>query len=453
MDHSEENVTQFVFDGVIEESRKYSNILESKINKRSNFMFYLLNETVSMYKGMKLQLEHPQIQKLFLNSSEYHFDLFIYECILCPFMALADIYDCPVVMTLSIDPPNMFHHLIGNAVNPSISPPIEILPYIHGKLSFVVRLQSFFMDLLIRFMNIFFLKISDFMLYQKFTDIEFASQVDIVHKRVMLYYSFTSHLTTSIRPTVPYYHQLGFIHVKPPKDIMDIKVRDFLDSSNNGVVVVCFGSVATELNDEYYSIFLAAFKELPFNVIWKIVPEHSNRLDIPDNIKTVEWLQFDDVLAHKNVKVVIAHAGLRTIEEAIDREVPMVLIPINYDQPFNALYQVEHKIATKIDLNKLTKESLKEAIMEMTKSKYKENIKIIRNQAYDRMMSSLDEAVENIEHLIKFNDTIWIENYPLQFKYGILEFIHIIKIEVDLNPKNSWKDVDRDGNVLDIGNW
>ena len=131
---------------------------------------------------------------------------------------------------------------------------------------------------------------------------------------------------------------------------------------------------------------------------------------------------------HPNVKVLIAHGGLRTIEEAIDREVPMVLIPLSYDQPYNAVVQVENGIAMQVDLNEFTVESLRNAIMEMTKEKYKENIKRIRAFAYDQMMTSLEEAVVNIEHLIKHNETFLFQNYEARLIADLPEFLYDIAV-------------------------
>jgi glucuronosyltransferase len=324
---------------------------------------------------------------------------------------------------MNVDPPNLFQNLIGNSINPAVNPEITMFPASHGSLTFLERIQSFLFDLFMHFMSIFYLKIGDFLLHQKFLNLEFSSQIDVAHKRVVLYYTFTSHITSPIRPTIPFYHQLGFVHLKPPREIMNQKVKNFLDNSSNGVIVMCFGSVAGELNHKANTTFVEAFKELPFNVIWKT----DSKFDVPEKIMTVEWLQLDDILAHKNVKVLVAHAGLNTIEEAIDREVPMVLIPINYDQPFNALHQVEHKIAMELDLHRLTKESLKDAIMEMTQSKYKESIKIIREQSYDRMMSSLEEAVVNIEHVLKHKATYGFQSYALHYKYlHFFEIFHVL---------------------------
>jgi len=172
------------------------------------------------------------------------------------------------------------------------------------------------------------------------------------------------------------------------------------------------GSFANLLPEELFQRFLNTFKDLPFNVVCKTKLDSHQPLEIPQNILIQEWLPHADVLAHKNVKLLITHGGLRTIEEAIDREIPMILFPLFFDQHFNGLLISSHNIGISLDLINFTQESLTAAIYELMKDEYKRNIRKIREFISDRMSTSLETAVDTIEYFIKHNETFEYQSYP-----------------------------------------
>jgi glucuronosyltransferase len=218
-------------------------------------------------------------------------------------------------------------------------------------------------------------------------------------------------MTTNIRPTVPSYHQIAFIHVEQPKPLKDDNIKQFLDEATMGVILVSFGSIPKDFPEILFKKFTDTFQELPFRVIFKADSSNYKNVIIPKNIMISKWFPLSDILAHPNVKVLICHGGIKSIEEAIDREVPMVLMPINFDQPCNTFLQLRHKIAVSLDLNTFTKDSLTEALMEVIKPEYKINIRKVKTLAYDKMSSSLDEAVENIEYLIEHEEQFEFQLY------------------------------------------
>ena len=54
------------------------------------------------------------------------------------------------------------------------------------------------------------------------------------------------------------------------------------------------------------------------------------------NIKVVEWLPQNDLLAHKNIKAFVSHVGHDSLYESAYHGVPLVAFPQFADQHFNA---------------------------------------------------------------------------------------------------------------------
>lgn len=119
----------------------YSKIAPNSVdfkNKKVNFFtFYFYYGTKVFYKTTENQLQHPEMQKIFNEK----FDLIIMECFFCPFKFLADIFDCPIVITTSSDAPTFWHYIFGNDVNPLLYSEI-VLPYQHENLTFTQKINS-----------------------------------------------------------------------------------------------------------------------------------------------------------------------------------------------------------------------------------------------------------------------------------------------------------------------
>lgn len=412
MDFSGLNITQFEFPKPKKSELAKLKLFESKLHEKTKEEFYLINLFGEIFDSTKRQVEDSKIRELISNPADTKFDLLIIECGFCPLIVLAEIYDCPIVKIDAAEPSNKMHDYIGNYVNSAIHPEIYTVLILHEKMNFFQRFHSFVLEnFSMNVFKILAIKKSEFLLDIIFPDMVFPTLSKILFNRLAIYISGVSIMTTHLRPTIPNYYQIGFSHLEPPQELKDLKIKKFLDESTEGVVVMSFGTIAEGFPDQLIVRFAEAFKELPFNFIWKANDEKYKHLDIPKNCLLLNWLPLADILAHPNVKLIISHGGLRTIEESIDREIPMILVPINFDQPFNALLQTKNKISKNLDLNTFSKKDMIEAVMEMTKPQYKDNIKYVKKLVYDRISTSIDEAVDNIEQLIKHNETFKFQMY------------------------------------------
>ncbi|CAG9804990.1 unnamed protein product [Chironomus riparius] len=413
------NVTQYVFPESVKIHSQYTDMLMYKQKQLHYSEIIFKYEIKAYYEASRKELEHPAIQSLIHNSSNYHFDLVIVECFVCPFFLMAEIFDCPLAYLSAIEPPNIFHSMIGNDVNPLKYSESTVLPSVHGKLTLYEKFRSIMFQ--------FFYQEFIFNIYNSYKNVilrwEYMSHLGVKvalppNDRYSLLILNTNHAVGHVRAMMPHSIQIGFFHIDKPKEIKDLKLMEFLDSSKKGVIIMVFGSTvnAKNLGTVVVRKFMNTFKTCNMSVLWKL-EEVEDGLEVPSNVKIVSWLPLADALAHPNVKLLIFHGGIFSTYEAIDREVPMIVFPLAFDQPANARFLVEKGIAMEKDLNNFDESELSSAIQEMIKFKYVLNIRKVRSMAYNTPISSRDLIVWHVNNAIK-NRIIYAKDFGIMCIFG-----------------------------------
>nr|KAG5707800.1 hypothetical protein BaRGS_015960 [Batillaria attramentaria] len=152
-------------------------------------------------------------------------------------------------------------------------------------------------------------------------------------------------------PTLPNVKLIGGIGATPAKPLTP-KYQVFVDAAEDGVVVATFGSMVLDLPDDITHKLFSAFLRLPMRVVFK------SNVSSPDptRILTAPWIPQNDLLAHHNVKVFLTHCGLNGLYQALDHTVPVVGLPLFYDQFHNAKV-IEEKAADPMYKNSISRAS------------------------------------------------------------------------------------------------
>lgn len=396
------NVTQVALPESNEIHKRHTDMLMYKRKRMNWFEIMLRHELVSYAEAIEYELNLPEMQDIIHNSSKYHFDMLIIECYFCSFVLLAEIYDCPIVIVGSSDLPSPVYGLMGSDINPLVYSDSEFLPYIHGEMNMLQKVNSLgfylYYDLLHRLYYFFRSSYFDWMYFRHLR----MSHVLPMTRRIALLMANTNVGFGHVRALKPDCIQIGLISVEAPRDIKDMEIKRFLDSSKNGVIVMALGSRADprSLGTENVRKFMSAFNQSDMNVLWKLHGIDQG-IDLAENVKIVNWMPLSDVLAHPNVKLLIFHGGLLTTYEAIDREVPIISFPLVFDQYMNTKLMVKHGIATEMDLNDFDDQKLHEAIKDMIKPKYTENVRKLKTRVYDKPINSKELAVWHIEKVLR----------------------------------------------------
>ena len=80
------------------------------------------------------------------------------------------------------------------------------------------------------------------------------------------------------------------------------------------------------------------------------------------NIKVVDWLPQNDLLAHKHVKAFVSHVGFNSLYESAYHGVPVVAVPLFADQFTNAKKVEQFGLGIVVDYKTVNADELFETI-------------------------------------------------------------------------------------------
>ena len=80
------------------------------------------------------------------------------------------------------------------------------------------------------------------------------------------------------------------------------------------------------------------------------------------NVKVVDWLPQNDLLAHKDIKAFVSHVGHHSLYESAYHGVPVVAVPLFGDQFFNAKKAEYFGMGIVVDHQSMDAQQLFEAI-------------------------------------------------------------------------------------------
>ncbi|CAG4958600.1 unnamed protein product [Colias eurytheme] len=215
----------------------------------------------------------------------------------------------------------------------------------------------------------------------------------------------------SNRPVPPNVVYLGGLHLRKVKNLpKDLKAK--LDAAKNGAIYMSFGSTinSSMFNMAKLNMFLRVVSKLPYTVFLKWDADVDN---VPENVVVGKWFPQRDLLKHPSIKLFITQGGLQSTDEAIDAGVPLVGVPILWDQWLNVDKIVELGIGVMCNIRDVTEDSFRAAIDTVLKDRraaidtvlkdrrYKENIDNLRTVINDQPQTALERAVWWTEYVIR----------------------------------------------------
>lgn len=202
------------------------------------------------------------------------------------------------------------------------------------------------------------------------------------------------------RPTMPNVVYIGGFQCKPSEPLSS-KLEEFVQSSGeHGFIVMSLGSLVKSLPLEITSEIAAAFSQIPQKVIWRYDGERPNNLG--NNTLLVKWLPQNDLLGHPKVRAFVSHCGTNGIYESIYHGVPIIGIPLLFDQFENVLRLEVQGAAKVVDAVQITSQSFLEAVQEVLHNpSYRSNMKRLSALHRDTLVPPLETALFWIEYVMR----------------------------------------------------
>ena len=135
-------------------------------------------------------------------------------------------------------------------------------------------------------------------------------------------------------------------------------------------------------------------------MIWRHKGERPSTLG--NNTLIVDWMPQKDLLGHPQVKVFVAHGGTNGVQEAIYHGVPVLGIPLFFDQYDNLLRLQERGAAKIIQLADVNGRTFEEGIKEVLhKDSYRQNIQRMSHLHRDQPVGPMDQAIFWVEYVMR----------------------------------------------------
>uniref|UniRef100_A0A3Q4AJH3 Uncharacterized protein n=1 Tax=Mola mola TaxID=94237 RepID=A0A3Q4AJH3_MOLML len=218
------------------------------------------------------------------------------------------------------------------------------------------------------------------------------------------------------RPTMPNIAYIGGFQCKPSEPLSS-ELEEFVQSSGeHGFILMSLGTLVQGLPLEITSEIAAAFAQIPQKVIWRHAGERPNNLG--NNTLLVKWMPQNDLLGHPKIKAFVAHGGTNGIYESIYHGVPIIGIPLLFDQ-FENILRLEVRGAAKVvQATELTRHNFLEAIEAVLHNpSYRNNMKRLSALHRDKPVPPLEMALYWIEFVMRHKGASHLrtESYRMQW--------------------------------------
>ncbi|XP_059193118.1 UDP-glucuronosyltransferase 2A1-like [Centropristis striata] len=236
------------------------------------------------------------------------------------------------------------------------------------------------------------------------------------------------------RPTMPNVVYMGGFQCKPSKQLPQ-HLEDFVQSSaEHGVIIMSLGTLVGSLPEEVAEHVAAAFAQLPQKVIWRHTGKRPSNLG--NNTLLLDWLPQNDLLGHPKTRVFVAHGGTNGLQEAIYHGVPIVGLPLMFDQDDNLFRMTVRGVARVLDLGTLNKDNFLEALKAVLyEPSYGEKMQQLSRLHRDQPMKPLDRATFWIEFVMRHGGAAHLKtnSYKMSWiQYHSIDVIALLLVSVTM---------------------
>ncbi|XP_061384722.1 UDP-glucosyltransferase 2-like [Danaus plexippus] len=396
----------------------WQEFLKMKQGKKDDLWLQMKVMIEKLATIFELQIKDPEVQAIIKKDRKYY-DLLLLEACQMPVLGLIHKFDAPAIQISSFGALDYHYEAMGSPIHPILYPtPIRQRLY---NLTFYEKVMEYYAHLKYQRLIHKTMKHNNFIVKKIFG--EDVPLVEELQNKVKMLFLNEHPIWGDNHPVPPNIISIGGILNRPSKQLPQ-EIKDYLDSSKNGIIYISFGTnvLPSLLPPEKIKIMTSVLSKLPYDILWKW-----DKDELPgksENIKISKWFPQADLLKHPKIKLFITQGGLQSTDEAINAAVPLCGIPIIADQWYNVEKYARHKIGKQLEMEKLTETEFEEAVKSLIEDKsYKNNILRLRSLMREHPVSPLSLSIFWIEHVIKYGGDhlkpqaahmSWIEYYEVK---------------------------------------
>ncbi|XP_046564066.1 UDP-glucuronosyltransferase 1A1-like [Haliotis rubra] len=216
-------------------------------------------------------------------------------------------------------------------------------------------------------------------------------------KRSLLFIENSDYIIDYPKAVFPNFVQCGGLTASPANPL-SAEMKRYMDAATDGVVLVTFGSLIKGFPSSLIEKLMSAFGRLKYQVLFK-----QDKEEIRGNIKSMKWIQQNDILGHPNTKVFISHCGKNGFWEAVYHGVPIICMPIHAETFTTAIKVKKYNIGSRIEIFDDSVDDLFEKIRQVLESTViRQNMKRMSSLLRDRPEKPADRAASAVEHVLKY---------------------------------------------------
>ncbi|CAH2108579.1 unnamed protein product [Euphydryas editha] len=331
----------------------------------------------------------------------------------------------PVISILSGTPMPWTAERIGANDNPSYVP--IITAPLSSRMSLMDRLENTLVNVVLKKWFYDEIQTKEREIIEK----KFGKIPDLVElgKNVSLLLTNSYHTLTGVKPLVPALVEVGGLHLDFQKQHIPKFIENFLNESNDGVILFSFGShIKTKSLPKYREeIFVNALSKLKQRVIWKYEGSGEEGT-LAGNILRVNWLPQYELLQHEKVIAFLCHGGMLGMMEATAAGKPMIVVPFFGDQPSNAAAAAEAGIGIVLSYQDLTEDVLSDALKTIISDKMRAQASHVSKIWHDRETEPMDKAVFWTEHVVRWGKSSNLHSTARDLTFTQLSLLDVATI-------------------------
>ena len=190
----------------------------------------------------------------------------------------------------------------------------------------------------------------------------------------------------------PYMKFIGALTGRPDNTPFD---WDRLSKDTNPKIYISIGTVLVNSRKDFFSRMAEALKDMPVTVVAAANPGIMD--EWPENFIVQSYVPQSELLKH--IDVVIGHGGLNTVCDTYMNGIPMLIIPMAFDQSHTAQLINNYGCGIRLKYSRMRVTDVKDAIDELLHNpKYKKAAKEIQESFIEA--GGNKRAAELLESLV-----------------------------------------------------